>query len=69
MFSCNKSVFFSFCDCDRRTGGFDCSVELVSSSGKTLYLCAIRNYVSVFSHFKRTVATSSVVSLFVCLYF
>ncbi|CAN4111562.1 unnamed protein product [Withania somnifera] len=26
-------TFYSFCDCDRRNGGFDCSVELVSSSG------------------------------------
>ncbi|XP_027772060.1 uncharacterized protein LOC107002631 isoform X2 [Solanum pennellii] len=29
-------TFYSFCDCDRRTGGFDCSVELVSSSGQVL---------------------------------
>lgn len=26
-------TFYSFCDCDRRNGGFDCSIELVSSSG------------------------------------
>ncbi|CAN4108996.1 unnamed protein product [Withania somnifera] len=26
-------TFYSFCDCDRRHGGFDCSIELVSSSG------------------------------------
>ncbi|XP_055817240.1 uncharacterized protein LOC129886547 isoform X2 [Solanum dulcamara] len=27
-------TFYSFCDCDRRNGGFDCSIELVSSSGQ-----------------------------------
>uniref|UniRef100_M0ZGV9 EGF-like domain-containing protein n=1 Tax=Solanum tuberosum TaxID=4113 RepID=M0ZGV9_SOLTU len=27
-------TFYSFCDCDRRNGGFDCSVEVVSSSGQ-----------------------------------
>ncbi|XP_060218563.1 uncharacterized protein LOC132645555 isoform X2 [Lycium barbarum] len=26
-------TFYSFCACDRRNGGFDCSIELVSSSG------------------------------------
>ncbi|XP_016487526.1 uncharacterized protein LOC107807618 isoform X1 [Nicotiana tabacum] len=29
-------TFYSFCACGRRYGGFDCSIELVSSSGQVL---------------------------------
>ncbi|PHU09569.1 hypothetical protein BC332_21429 [Capsicum chinense] len=32
----NGLTLYSFCDCNRRYGGFDCSIELVSSSGRVL---------------------------------